>query len=214
MSQSGQKSNPPAANGRPQTALQRNRNLLLAGGCGLVLLIVLCMVASGGFLWSRVTSNASATELGREVSVGLTATSLANAQNKVTPGGAQVIDQQSTPGGTPQPGSPQVILEQLRLEGDQIVVDYETVGFIENANGRHIHFYFNTIKPEDAGKPGQGPWVMYPGPRPFRSLTLKDIPPGATQICGVVANVDHTIFLNSGNCLDLPASGGSAKPTP
>jgi hypothetical protein len=214
ISQSGQRGSSPAASARPQTAPQRNRNLILAGGCVLVLLMLLCVVVSGGFLMSRITTNTSATELAREVSIGLTATNLANSQQKITPTGGQVSNQQPTPGGTPQPGSPQVILQQLRLEGDQIIVDYETVGFIENANGRHIHFYFNTIKPEDAGKPGQGPWVMYPGPRPFRSLTLKDIPPGATQICGVVANVDHTIFLNSGSCLDLPAAGGSATPAP
>ncbi len=91
-------------------------------------------------------------------------------------------------------------------EYQQYVVDYETLGYTEQLPGQHVHFFFNTVPPEQAGQPGAGPWYVYGGPRPFTGYTLSDRPYDATQMCILVANPDHTVQLNSGNCLDLPAS--------
>jgi hypothetical protein len=68
----------------------------------------------------------------------------------------------------------------------------------------HVHFFFNTVPPQQAGMPGSGPWILYGGPRPFTGYKVTDRPSGATQMCALVANPDHSIRLNSGNCVALP----------
>ena len=84
------------------------------------------------------------------------------------------------------------------------VVDYETFGYTEQLPGRHVHFFFNTVTPEQAGMPGSGPWILYGGPRPFAGYRVSDKPTMATHMCALVANSDHSIILESGNCFDLP----------
>ncbi len=88
---------------------------------------------------------------------------------------------------------------------NQYEVAYETFGFTEVLPGQHIHFFFNTVLPENAGLPGSGPWILYGGPRPFTQYTIYQKPANATQMCALVANADHTIILESGNCVDLPS---------
>ena len=83
-------------------------------------------------------------------------------------------------------------------------VDYETFGFTEQLPGMHIHFFFNTVPPDQAGVPGSGPWYLYGGPRPFTGYAVNQRPAGATQMCALVANSNHTVIQGSGNCYDLP----------
>jgi len=84
------------------------------------------------------------------------------------------------------------------------VVDYETFGYTEQLPGQHIHFFFNTVPVEQAGSPGTGPWKLYGGPRPFEVYRVVDKPAAATQMCALVANPNHSIIPESGNCFDLP----------
>lgn len=86
----------------------------------------------------------------------------------------------------------------------QYVVEYETFGFIEAIPGMHVHFFFDTVTPENAGPPGEGPWKMYGGPSPFTGYSEFDRPGNASQMCVLVVNPDHSVILGSGNCLDLP----------
>lgn len=86
----------------------------------------------------------------------------------------------------------------------QYVVEYETFGFTEQLPGQHIHFFFNTVAPEQAGVPGNGPWKIYGGPRPFTGYTFDNKPSAATQMCALVANANHTVVAGSGNCVNLP----------
>lgn len=88
--------------------------------------------------------------------------------------------------------------------GYTYVVDYETFGYTEKLPGMHVHFFFNTVSPDQAGMPGNGPWVLYGGPRPFTRYTISDRPAKADQICALVANADHTVIPESGNCMALP----------
>src|SRR5690606_12425507 len=69
---------------------------------------------------------------------------------------------------------------------------------------QHVHFYFNTVPQEQAGHPGRGPWKLYGGPRPFEGYKTNDRPAAATQLCIRVANADHSIQFDSGNCYTLP----------
>ncbi|HEY3475959.1 MAG TPA: protein kinase [Anaerolineales bacterium] len=89
-------------------------------------------------------------------------------------------------------------------DADHYVVEYETFGYTEVLPGQHIHFFFDTIPVEQAGSPGPGNWYLYGGPRPFDKYRVSDRPEGATQMCALVANPNHTIIPETGNCFDLP----------
>lgn len=92
----------------------------------------------------------------------------------------------------------------ISIEGDRYSVSYTTVGYTETLPGQHIHFFFNTVPQNQAGLPGSGPWLIYGGPRPFTGYGTADRPGDATQMCALVANADHSIIANSGNCVNLP----------
>jgi hypothetical protein len=84
------------------------------------------------------------------------------------------------------------------------VVDYETFGYTEVLPGQHVHFFFDTVPPQNAGSPGTGPWQLYGGPRPFTKYREVDRPADATQMCALVANPNHSVVAESGNCVNLP----------
>ncbi len=113
---------------------------------------------------------------------------------------------------TPQPSptspaGPYTRINSITInQNGAYVVEYETFGFTEQLPGVHIHFFFNTVTPENAGVPGSGPWILYGGPRPFTQYTVNDRPGAATQMCALVANADHSVQLNTGNCFNLPSS--------
>jgi hypothetical protein len=88
---------------------------------------------------------------------------------------------------------------------NRYVVEYETFEFIERIPCNYnVHFYFDTVTQENAGEPGSGPWIAYGGPRPFIGFAVSDRPAGASRMCIIVANSNHTIHLNSGYCVELP----------
>jgi molecular chaperone DnaK len=68
----------------------------------------------------------------------------------------------------------------------------------------HVHFFVNTVPPEQAGTPGGGPWKLYAGESPYDGFTANDIPANATEICVLIANPDHSVKLETGNCFALP----------
>jgi hypothetical protein len=84
------------------------------------------------------------------------------------------------------------------------VVEYDTRGYDEELPGTHIHFFFNTVSPDQVGINGEGIRLMHGGPTPFTGYTVSDRPAGATELCAVVANPDHSILPGSGNCFVLP----------
>jgi hypothetical protein len=98
-----------------------------------------------------------------------------------------------------------VRINSIQLQGSAYIVEYETFGYTEMLPGEHVHFFFNTVAPEDAGVGGSGPWYVWGGPRPFDKYTISDRPAEATQMCALYAYPNHTIQLNTGNCVDLPS---------
>lgn len=105
---------------------------------------------------------------------------------------------------TPTPSGPYVVITAIRVEGSLYAVDYEVHNFTD---GLHVHIFFNTVPPEQAGSPGSGPWKLtwgtYGDP-PFTQYSIAARPANATQMCALVANPNHSIQLNTGNCMDLP----------
>ena len=91
-------------------------------------------------------------------------------------------------------------------EQNRYVVEYETFLYTEQLPGEHVHFFFDTVSQENAGSPGSGPWILYGGPRPFTGYRVSDKPAAAEEMCALVANPNHSIQMNSGNCFPLPAA--------
>lgn len=107
---------------------------------------------------------------------------------------------------TPTPTTPYVLITDIRLDSNLYVVDYEVHNFPESPS-LHVHMFFDTVPPEQAGSPGSGPWKLtwgaYGDP-PFTQYGPANRPGSATQMCALVANANHSINLGSGNCFDLP----------
>jgi hypothetical protein len=100
-----------------------------------------------------------------------------------------------------------VQITSITAEAGSYMVNYETSGFTEcpeTQDCMHVHIFFNTVPLEEAVVPGEGPWELYYGPSPFTGYRVADRPAGASQMCILVANADHTGYTDSGNCVDLP----------
>ncbi len=109
---------------------------------------------------------------------------------------------------TATPEGPYVVITAIRIENGLYVVDYETHNYPTDEPNMHVHMFFNTVPPEQAGSPGVGPWLLTWGPYgnpPFTQYGPANRPADATQMCALVANANHSIIYNSGNCIDLPA---------
>lgn len=107
---------------------------------------------------------------------------------------------------TPTPDKPYVVITGITLENGKYVVNYEVHNFPTSPQ-LHVHMFFDTVPPDQAGVPGSGPWKLTWGPYgdpPFTKYGVADRPPGAMQMCSLVANSNHTVQPNSGNCVDLP----------
>ena len=92
----------------------------------------------------------------------------------------------------------------ITIAGDAYAVSYGVSGYTQQLPGSHVHFFFDTVPVSQAGVPGSGPWILYAGPSPFTGYKVSDRPSGATQMCILVANSDHSIEPGTGNCWPLP----------
>jgi hypothetical protein len=100
---------------------------------------------------------------------------------------------------------PQIRINNITSDGANYIVDYTPIGYTPALPGVHIHFFWNTVPPQNAGVgPTQESWILYGGPNPFTGYKVSDRPAAATQMCSLVANPDHTVQLNTGNCANLP----------
>ncbi len=101
-------------------------------------------------------------------------------------------------------------INRIWVQDGRYYVDFETFDFTPQLPGQHVHFFYDTVPPAQAGAPGSGPWQLYPaaagqsGASPFTLLTVAGRPANATQLCILVANADHSVNQGTGNCVDLP----------
>jgi hypothetical protein len=87
---------------------------------------------------------------------------------------------------------------------DRYVVEFDASGFSPQLPGTHIHFFFDSVPPEQVGISGGGLRRMYGGPSPFTGYLTTDRPAEAVSMCALVANPDHSVVPDSGNCQVLP----------
>ncbi|NJN54189.1 MAG: DUF11 domain-containing protein [Anaerolineae bacterium] len=99
---------------------------------------------------------------------------------------------------------PSVEITDIVISGGNYVVQFTAHHYTPMLPGIHIHFFFNTVPPEQAGMPGTGPWLIHGSTAPFSGYAVAARPVGATQLCALVANENHSIRLNTGNCYALP----------
>ena len=104
----------------------------------------------------------------------------------------------------------------LTLDADfNYNVYFETENFEPNTSSYHVHFFFDTVQPEYAGTelcpfpsdPTQCKWKLYGGSSPFTGYSFGDRPFdafGAEEMCVLVADAQHRVLLNTGNCIKLP----------
>lgn len=96
-------------------------------------------------------------------------------------------------------------ITNIAVTGGFYYVQFKTGNYTPSLpNDMHVHFFYDTVPPEQAGSPGSGPWILYGGPSPFTEYSVASRPAGAEQMCILVANADHSVILDTGNCVDLP----------
>jgi len=90
-------------------------------------------------------------------------------------------------------------------DGGTYVVEFETFEYTVAPGSPHVHFFFNTVPQDQAGVPADpNNWWMYDQPSPFTGYRTSHRPAAATQMCILVANPDHSVQVNTGNCITLP----------
>jgi serine/threonine protein kinase len=103
------------------------------------------------------------------------------------------------------PSAPSVEIAGISLDDQgNYVVDFAVDGFTPAYPGTHIHFYFNTFTPEQVGIGGEANRRAWGAPPPFDGYASSDRPVGATELCAIVANPNHSVIADSGNCVRLP----------
>lgn len=108
------------------------------------------------------------------------------------------------------PGGRYVQIDAITAEGNSYAVSFTPLNFTPligtGPQDYHIHFFWNTLEPQNAGTngPNPGEWFLYDGASPFNGWTFGDRPPEATQMCALVADAAHGVTVGSGNCVTLP----------
>lgn len=178
---------------------------MVGGGIGLVILIVAGIILAG-----RIGGNGSSSATEEPVipiAEIAAPTSITAPEPTATTSPPTEIPTDTAIPPTPTPETPYVVLTDIRLENNSYMVDFIMHNIPPDQSNMHVHMFFNTVPPEQAGSPGSGPWKLIGGPygdSPFTLYGPANKPTDATQMCGLIANPNHTVLPNSGNCLDLP----------
>jgi hypothetical protein len=174
---------------------------------------MLCILGVGIFMLSRLFSGGLAASPATEEPIAAVVNTQAPTETAVPQATATVAEPTEVPTETsipytPTPETPYVVITGITLDSSYYyVVDYEVHNYPSDSPQMHVHMFFNTVPPEQAGSPGSGPWKLTYGPYgdpPFKQYAESNKPSGATQMCALVANPNHTVQANSGNCMDLP----------
>lgn len=182
------------------------RLLLIAGGAFVGLACLVVAFVLGNFMFNNMGGFEPPTQTLAIATSTSAATEALGAVIAATETAAPTELPTDTPSPTlsPTPSGPYVIITEIRVEGALYVVDYE-VHNLESS--QHVHMFFDTVPPEQAGSPGAGPWKLtwntYGDP-PFTQYAIAQRPEGATQMCALVANANHSVMQGSGNCVFLP----------
>ena len=90
---------------------------------------------------------------------------------------------------------PRVSIDSISIVNGNYSVAFTTVDYTNTADGMHTHFYYNNEPQTVLNK-------MYSGASPYL-IPLPNVIP-ATKLCAIVANSNHTVIPDSGNCATIP----------
>jgi cell division ATPase FtsA len=208
----------PAPAPMPETvAAERSRTPVLVGAIAAVVAVIAAVVLLSG--------GGDGDGDGQEVATEDTTTTVGDSESEPTTTAAPASSVTTLADGV-EP-CPDVALgaciTELRIDGDQLLASYH-VNFEPTLDpspaelpeeSHHMHFFFDTVAPEDAGTQSANPgeWRIWATPSPFGGepqnngdpgFVLADIPEAATGLCVLVAERDHSVLIGSGNCARLP----------
>jgi hypothetical protein len=107
---------------------------------------------------------------------------------------------------TPTPAGRQARITGITIQGGAYAVEFQVFGFQPDVLARHVHFFWDTVPPTQAGRPANSRnWILYDTPSPFTGYKVAAKPAAARQMCILVANQDHSVNQDTGNCMDLPS---------
>jgi Hsp70 protein len=195
---------PPPTADKPRSASgpRRRRLLPLAMGAGAVVVAAAVALGASGMLGIGAGPSASPSNV---AIVAPSPSPLVTPSPSLAPTPSPTPIPTPVPTPTPTPAGRQARILGITSSGGRYVVDYAVFNYTQVLPGRHVHFFFDTVKQTSAGVPGKGPWILYAGPNPFKGYKVSERPNGAGQMCILVANSDHSVIQNTGNCVDLPA---------
>jgi hypothetical protein len=183
---------------------------MVIGGVGLLVVLALAIVGLMSLFGGGDDGNGGQTAAATQPPTTATAaiaviedpTATSTATPTATPTAKPAASSTPRPSATPLPS---VRITDIRIENDLYVLDYAASGFTQDMEGFHVHFFFDTVSPRDAGAGSTEIYYMFAGPAPYSEIPINERPADATQLCAVIAEADHLVRLESGNCIDLPA---------
>jgi serine/threonine-protein kinase len=183
---------PPPSTGQTSPPRKINWKWLVGGGLALFFCLLMCIMTVRN---NNNNNNRRATQTSEVVQV----TNTSFVIGTETPAETATLEPTATP------TTPYVVITSITLENNIYIVNYEVGSFGEQ--NYHVHMFFDTVPPENAGSPASGPWKLtwgaYGDP-PFIQYGIANKPATATQMCALVANPNHSVILNTGNCVNLP----------
>jgi hypothetical protein len=206
---------PAREDSRPTRPARSNTALMLGGAIVLGLCAVGAIAAvAGSFLLNQLgagtavagaTATGAPTATGANVAQTITAAApLPTGTTAPTPTATLLPTDTPTLAPTHTPATLYASINWVRIENARYLVDFQTFNYQSQLPGMHIHLFFDTVPPAQAGSPGFGPWYVHGAGSPVSPYLVSERPPGASKMCILAANPDHSIILNSGNCIDLP----------
>ena len=191
--------------GKPVKKSGLSMPIMVGGGIGLIILVI-AVIFMAGRMGGSGASPATEEPVVPIVDTVVPTSTVTPEPTATVPPPTEIPTDTAIPP-TPTPETPYVVLTDIRLENNTFVVDFEMHNVPPDQPQMHVHMFFNTVPPDQAGSPGSGPWKLIGGPygdSPFTLYGPANKPADATQMCGLIANPNHTVQPNSGNCLDLP----------
>ena len=103
----------------------------------------------------------------------------------------------------------------ISLESGRYIPTFESNFTPDIGGDRHVHLFWNTVTPVNAGNPGAGPWVLWDTPQRVDDALFdaSNRPSGATAICILITTASHEIAdvdgdgladYDTGNCALVP----------
>ncbi len=177
----------------------------IAAAVGAIALVAMVAVGASALLSNVAAPSPSGSAPATIALVSASPSASPSATLAPTPVPTAVPTATPAPTPTPTPAGRQARILAITTSSGRYVVDYDVFGYSPVLPGRHVHFFFDTVSQAQAGVPGKGPWFLYAGPVPFTGYKVSERPSGADQMCVLVANTDHSVVQDTGNCTDLPS---------